>query len=56
MLLSNRGPRLKIEEMERKYDSQFDVLFDAIKASTGVRKAQKADVFHRQKKKLISHF
>ncbi|MFH1505199.1 MAG: ORF6N domain-containing protein [Candidatus Omnitrophota bacterium] len=31
MLLSNEGLRRKIENMEKKYDYQFQVVFDAIK-------------------------
>jgi hypothetical protein len=31
MLLTNVGLRRKIEEMERKYDKQFSVVFEAIK-------------------------
>ena len=31
MLLTNAGLRHKIEEMERKYDSQFKVVFTALK-------------------------
>lgn len=32
LLSSNRNLKLKIEEMEKKYDSQFKVVFQAIKA------------------------
>jgi endo-alpha-1,4-polygalactosaminidase (GH114 family) len=31
MLLSNRDLKRKIEEMERKYDKQFAIVFQAIK-------------------------
>jgi hypothetical protein len=31
MLLTNRDLRRKIEEMERKYDKQFAIVFQAIK-------------------------
>ncbi len=31
MLLTNKDLRLKIEEMERKYDRQFAIVFEAIK-------------------------
>jgi len=31
MLLSNAGLRRKIEEMEKKYDKQFVIVFQAIK-------------------------
>jgi len=31
MLLTNRGLKVKIEEMERKYDKQFAIVFQAIK-------------------------
>lgn len=31
MLLTNRGLRCKIEEMEKKYDKQFAIVFQAIK-------------------------
>ena len=31
MLLTNAGLRRKIEEMERKYDKQFAIVFQAIK-------------------------
>ncbi len=43
MLLTNAGLRRKIEEMERKYDKQFVIVFQAIK--------QLLDPSHREKRK-----
>lgn len=31
MIISNKELRIKIEEMERKYDNKFRVVFDAIR-------------------------
>lgn len=48
MLLSNRDLKRKIEEMERKYDKQFAIVFQAIKQllEPPVQKERKVIGFH----------
>ncbi len=47
MALSYKELRLKIEDMERKYDQQFKVVFDAIKQLlTSPEKTKRQIGFH----------
>jgi len=48
MLATHKELRLKIEDMEKKYDAQFKVVFDAIKQlMESPKKARKRIVFLR---------
>ncbi len=56
MLSTHKELQQKIEKMEKKYDAQFKVVFDAIRALMAPPEPKKKEIgFHVKEKKTKSH-